>query len=318
MAEVHLVTGATGCVGSNLARYLVSQGKRVRVFVRDEVRFRNLLPDLEVEVALGDMTDASSVRKAVEGATVVYHNAFVLPGVRGWSRERSQWVNRKGMYNVLEAALEAEAQVVFASTQMVYGPPRYVPMDEGHPLGGKGAYAQDKIACEAMCWRYAEKGLRVTVLRLAAVYGPGMTYKPTLSIFKDIARGRPLFLPGGGHRRLDFVHVDDVARAMLSAAGNERAYGEAFNVVGSGPIRFCDLARQAKEVAGSRSPLIPVPFLMARLLALTDPSLEDVLYFFQRDVVMDGRKAAEYLHYRPCVGYEEGLRSVFRWLEVIP
>src|SRR5687768_13398910 len=114
-----LVTGATGKVGSRLARRLAARGDQVRALVRDPVRARELLGD-SIELAPGDLLDVSSLAAAVQGVDAVVHCAAFF---RGATPEQAHAVNDLGTQNLAHAAVAAKVKrFVFTSTGLVYGP----------------------------------------------------------------------------------------------------------------------------------------------------------------------------------------------------
>ena len=124
-----LLTGATGTVGHAIARALLAEGRAVRALVRDVERARELVPD-RVELVAGDVTDAASVRRAVEGCDVVYH-ASGLP--EQWLPDPGTFrrVNYEGTRHVLEAALaERVRSFLYTSTIDVFVMPHGQPFDE--------------------------------------------------------------------------------------------------------------------------------------------------------------------------------------------
>jgi len=145
-------------------------------------------------------------------------------------------------------------KVVYASSAAVYGEPRYLPIDEGHPTEPLSPYGLSKLVGELVLRQYARNyGLKVTVLRLFNVYGPGQNpaYAGVISRFIERAiAGKPLIIYGDGLQTRDFVHVGDVAEAFYKAiVGNVTGV---FNIASGKPVRIIDLARMVKEIVGGK------------------------------------------------------------------
>ena len=169
-----LVTGASGFVGGHLAiRLATEQGAHVRALVRQTSRTDHL-QGLGIQLCRGDVTEPDSLRSASEGVDVVFHTAAMA---REWGKaEEMHRVNAWGTGNVLRAAVEAGvARVVHTSSIAVYGIEPADGTDESfafnHASGNP--YADSKIAAEELAQiYYQDKGLHVTILRPAEIYGP--------------------------------------------------------------------------------------------------------------------------------------------------
>ena len=244
-----LVTGATGCLGANLVEGLAPEGP-VRVLVRDEGKLRSMLGDVPVEVALGDLTDRQVVMDAAAGADTILHTAVMNYGAPGFSASGSAEVNRTAMRNVLDAAHETGAHVIFSSSQSAYGVPVRSPMHEDDPLGGTGLYSVSKVECEGMAmeaWR--ERGVPVSIFRLPGFHGRHLTQPSMLKQLERVVSGRTLAIPRS-KGLWDFGSADDMVTGMAAAIGNPASHGLAFNLPGSGPIKPVEYFRLWAEVSG--------------------------------------------------------------------
>lgn len=292
-----VVTGGAGFIGSRIADALVDDNE-VRVFDDLSTGAADNLPD-GVELVEGDVRDEAVVREAVEGADLVFHEAAEVSVTRSIEQpQRSNDVNLGGTLNVLEAARDADARVVFASSCAVYGVPDGVPISEDAPARPRSPYAIDKYAAESYVRAYHDLyGLETVALRYFNVYGPGQTagqYSGVISIFVDQARRcDPLTVEGDGTQTRDFVYVDDVVRANLAAATTD-AVGEAFNVGTGSETTIRELAETVRSVTGSDSDIVHEDARPGDVPA----SLADL------------RRAREALGYEPTVTLETGLRRV--------
>ncbi len=220
-----LVTGASGFVGSRLVDYLVFHYQAdVRALVRSYGRAVQLAR-LPVELALGDLTDVDSLRKAASGCEVIIHCAA---GTSGEDEDRYA-ATVDGTRNILQAALEAKVKrFVHVSTVAVHGPDPGQVIDESTPLvKSNDLYADSKVEAEELVSQFGhEKGLPVVILRPTIVYGPragGWTLGPVNHI-----RAGGLTLINSGSGVANHVYVDDVVQAILLAAKKPQAVGETF------------------------------------------------------------------------------------------
>ena len=146
--------------------------------------------------------------------------------------------------------------VLFCSSRLVFGAPRYLPVDENHPLAPGSIYALHKVTAEKYLELFAEtKGLRSCVLRLSNPYGPnqaeGQRGYGIINLFlRNAARGKPIKLYGDGRQKRDYVHVDDVLGAFLPCAMNQKCHGQIFNFGGRTAISLREAAELIAQLAG--------------------------------------------------------------------
>ena len=239
-----VVTGAGGFIGSHLAEHLVRGGFEVRAFVHYHASgTRGWLDGSDVASAIefrhGDVRDHDSVRRALQGADVVFHLAALI-GIP-YSYETPQAyvrTNVDGALNVLEAAREHGAErVVLTSTSEVYGSAQYAPMDEAHPVRSQSPYAATKAAADqlALSW-HASFGVPVVIARPFNAYGPRQSDRALIpTVIAQLLAGDRLRL-GNLHPTRDFTFVDDVVRGFAAIAAADALVGEAVHI-GSGVER---------------------------------------------------------------------------------
>src|ERR1700720_623997 len=221
--DLSLGTGATGFVGSAVARALLARGRRVRVLARPNSDRRNLA-GLAVEIAEGAMEDPCSLARAVAGCRYVYH---VAADYRIWVPDPAPMfrANVDGTRDLLTAALEAGAErVVYTSSVATLGLVSGGSADEKTPSRVEdmiGPYKRSKFEAEEVARELAvARGLPVVIVNPSTPVGPGdIKPTPTGRLILEAARGQmPAFVDTG----LNIVHVDDVAEGHLAAAENGR------------------------------------------------------------------------------------------------
>jgi nucleoside-diphosphate-sugar epimerase len=228
--HVTLVTGGTGFLGSHLVEALRRRGKAVRTCGRG-ARPPGLADDVDYRQA--DLT-AGPLDALVEGTGAIVHAAGAASSTS--TPQEMEAVNVAGTQHLLEAAYEAGVpRVVYVSTSSVYGkevalPQPVVEEAECHPGPG---YAESKWRAEQAAWEFTRKGLPVTVLRPATIFGPGAV-KLVASTILDAAIERHAGLGAFSVPRepveMRLVHVDDVVAACLHLAQVDAAPGRAFNL----------------------------------------------------------------------------------------
>ncbi len=211
-----LITGATGKVGSRLAKRLAGRGDRVRALVRDPHRATEL--GLDVELVKGDLLDETSLAAAVRSVDAVVHCAAFF---RGATPEEAHAVNDLGTRHLGAAARAANVErFVFMSTCLVYGPNAKQPVQEDSPCEPVAAYPVSKLVAERAL--LAQEGLDVRILRLPFVYGDG---DPHIQEVVPLMRG---FDP---KQRMSIGHHADVAQAVERILDVREAAHRIYNVV---------------------------------------------------------------------------------------
>ncbi|MFN2520815.1 MAG: NAD-dependent epimerase/dehydratase family protein [Candidatus Limnocylindria bacterium] len=304
-----MVTGGAGNVGSHIVDAAIAAGAREVVAI--DALVRGVPENLSGAIATGkahlvemDIRDRAAVAAAIDGADVVLHQAALR-----WTRCQEaprdcQEVMVEGTYNVLEAAAAAKvSRLVLASSAVVYGEPRHLPLDEDHVLAGTQVYAAAKVANEQMARAFAHLHAVPTVtLRYFNIYGPRMDIR---SRFVEVMvrwldlidSGKPLTLFGDGSASADFVYVSDVARANLLAC--EVAVADVVvNVCSGSETRMRDLAELLLRITGSRAGMEfreqPAGALPARRFG-------------------DPRRAQHVLGFRAQTELEDGVRRLIEW-----
>lgn len=205
-----------------------------------EGRLENLAGVPEIRFEQADLRDAGAVQAAAHGCDAIFHQGAMKSVPRSIEEpERYTDVNVVGTLNVLLAARERPAAVVFASSSSVYGDQDRFPLTEDMEPRPRSPYAASKLAGEAYCraW-WASFGVPTVSLRYFNVYGPGQDpasdYAAVVTRFTVacLTGGRPVIF-GDGEQSRDFTFVDDVVEAnLLAARAPQEARGRAFNIGG--------------------------------------------------------------------------------------
>jgi nucleoside-diphosphate-sugar epimerase len=327
-----LVTGATGFIGERLVRRLSRAGHTVRAFGRRSfaappgVAHEAGMPGA-IRVFAGDVTDAATLKPAMDGCQAVYH----LAGhARNWAPDPAiyQRVNVDGLANVLECARACGVKrLVWTSTMMTLGPsPRGVLIDEStSPVQGPFThYDRSKVAAEALAARYAVGGLSVVTVNPTRVFGPGhLSEGNALSLLVDqYDRGRAPILFNRGRNVANYVFVDDVVEGLLLAMQRGRS-GERY-LLGGENLSLREFLDLVDKVSGVRHFRIPVrragamafaylQLARARLFGAYPRITPPWVRVFLADWVCSCEKARRELGYCPRP-VEECLRITYQWL----
>ncbi len=258
-----LITGATGFVGSAVARTLVREGFRVRALVRPgSPRFH--LHGLDLEFAEGDLRDAPSIRRAMRGVRYVFH---VAADYRLWARERSEIFanNVDGTRNVMQEAMRAGVERVVHTSSVATLGLRHDGTAADETVGlsepeGIGTYKRSKIAAERLVEAMiASDRLPAVIVNPSTPIGPrDVRPTPTGRIIVEAAAGR---MPGFVDTGLNLVHVDDVADGHLAAL-RRGVIGERY-ILGGEDVLLADMLADIAHLVGRRPPRLRVPRAVA-------------------------------------------------------
>ena len=238
----YLITGATGAIGSALVRLLAAEGEKVRAFVRDEKKFRQLLPDISAEVITGNALNPDDVRQAVEDVEVIFH--CVNFPITQFER------NLEAAKVLIEAASEGKPHVVFPGNTWVFGRPARTPTTPETPFNPPSPIARLKARVDELLMN---SGLPVTVVHLPDFYGPGVVNPLVRPLFENALAGKDVTFPAPVDVPHEFIYIDDAARALIAVAGQEACYGRRYTVGGVEPItvrRFVELIYRAAGTEG--------------------------------------------------------------------
>ncbi len=221
-----LITGGAGFIGSHLAAALVQGGHQVRVLDNLSSGRRANLDGLPVELVVGDIRDWETVRQAVTGCDLIFHQAALVSVPRSLEEPRlNHDVNVTGTLHVFEAARQAGIRrVVYASSAAVYGDTPSLPAKESDQPEPMSPYAVAKLMNEQVAAVYNQSyGTEFVGLRYFNVFGPrqdpSSPYSGVLSLFcRAAVAGAGVTVYGDGRQTRDFVYVSDVVAANLAAA----------------------------------------------------------------------------------------------------
>lgn len=258
-----LVTGATGFLGSHLARRLAAGGHEVHALARPGSGLEHL-KDLPVRRVEGDLSDAGSLDRAAEGCEVVFHAAAVL-GFRKGLDQLQQEVNVLGTRRVCRAALRAGVRrLVHVSSVAAVGIPEEGSIaDESTPFtreAERTAYARTKHAAEIEVLEALEDGLDAVTVNPGVIFGIRPNRHHTLNLLETLAAGRLPAYPTGG---TCWVWVEDVVGGILLAW--EKGRRARRYILGGENLPYRVFMRTVCRAAGSRPPLLPMPGPLLRL-----------------------------------------------------
>jgi len=312
-----LVTGATGFVGSAVVPALVRAGHTLRCLVRPTSN-SDRIKDLSWEPCLGDVRDADSVMRAMDGCGAVVH----LASLSSWDEIDSPLMDavvEGGTRHVLQAAERAKARVVFVSSILAVNAadePRLFTEDAPWTLTATNLrYSDMKRRAEALCAEFVTRGVPVVIVNPGEVYGPRDTSFITAGNLVDFAKSNPVLVCHGG---TGVVHVDDVAAGIVAAlhAGQSGAR----YILSGDNLTIRALAELTLELLGRKTRVITLPNGVIRAVAVAGLRLHLPLPFNPRVIpyatrfwMMDSSRARTELgvHFRSA---RDTLAPTLDWL----
>lgn len=270
-----LVTGGAGFIGSHLIENLLDDGENVIVLDDlstgtmenlETVKYRPGFTFVE-----GSILDRPLLGELTSRADTVYHLAAAVGTFTILDKTlTSLRTNLHGTENVVDAALQAGAKVLVASTSEVYGKNTTVGLREdddriiGSPLKSRWSYAEAKAIDETLAYVYhAELGLKTVIVRLFNTVGPRQTgmYGMVIPRFvRQALAGEPVTVYGTGEQVRCFCHVADVIPTLRKLMADPDAEGRVFNVGSSSQVSIGQLAARVIELTGSNSVITHIPY----------------------------------------------------------
>ena len=307
MAQVWLVTGGAGFIGSNLVRAILARGRPVRILDNFLTGFRENIAEVaaEIELVEGDIRHPDACLRACRGAEVVFHQA-ALPSVpRSMADPRASFENNSlGTFNMLMAARETGVRrFVQAASSSAYGAGEELPKRETMLPAPISPYAADKACSELHAAMFHRAfGLQTVCLRYFNVFGPRQDpanqYAGVIAAFASaMIRGRRPTIFGDGKQSRDFTFVENVVRANLLAADAPETHGEVVNIGCGEAVDLNQIAAAFNRLLGTDLQPVYAP-----------PRAGDV-----RHSLADVTAARNLLGYEPAVRFADGLRLTLDW-----
>jgi len=317
-----LVTGATGFIGSHIAKKLVDRGEHVKVLLRGSSKTTNI-DDIDVERVYGDVMDLSSINEALRGCDTLYHTAGVA-SFRKKDYQKMEDINVGGTSNILNAALESGVKkAVHTSSIAAIGVDSQGGIADEQTkydldyLGVK--YLETKHRGEQIALELAKKGLPLVVVNPATVIGTGDIYLSSTAFILWYYKKK---FPGYMDGTLNMVDVEDVADGHILAAEKGKI-GERY-ILGNENFTLLELFSLLEEVTGVPKPKMKIPYFMAlasgyfveRILGMSFPNYStmdvDSVKLSKLRWHFDSSKAINELGYQPR-DIKESIKNTLEW-----
>ncbi len=308
-----LVTGGCGLIGSTTIDQILLDRKPEKIVIFDNLvrgsmrNVQDILKDERVELVKGDIRDRDAVMKVTDGMDAVIHMAAIRITACAAEPREAMEVMCDGTYNVVEAAQQCGVKrVLAASSASVLGMADTFPTTEAHhPYNNRTWYGASKVMLEGLLRSFNDMyGLDYAAMRYFNVYGPRMDihgkYTEVLVRWMQrIEKGEPPLILGDGTTSMDFIYIEDLARANVLALEAD-CTDEVFNVASGVETSLSELAAALMKVMDAPAGMQP-EFGPERKVNAVPRRLADT------------SKAAEMLGFKAEVDLEEGLRRLVAW-----
>jgi nucleoside-diphosphate-sugar epimerase len=308
LTGIAVVTGGAGFIGSHITNALTRNGLRVRVIDDLSTGHRENLEEItgDVDFTEGSVADEQLLKKVLDGAELVFHEAAIPSVPRSVQHPRQSHVaSVDGTFTLLLAARDQKVRrVVYAASSSAYGDQPTLPKQEAMLPDPLSPYAVAKLVGEYYCQVFARVyGLETISLRYFNVFGPrqdpGSQYSGVVSRFISVLlNNQQPVIYGDGEQSRDFTYIDNVIDANLRAASVTSGFGSVVNVATGQRITLNQLLEELKTIVGK--PEVKADYHEARV--------GDV-----RHSLADISRARELLGYQPLVSLREGLQRTIDW-----
>lgn len=308
-----LVTGATGLVGSSLAKALIRQKAHVIALVRDpnpQSDFYRSCDYQQVEIVHGALEDFNSLERAInenEIDTVFHLGAQAIVGT-AWRNPLSTFEsNIRGTYNLLEACRKHSSltkRIIIASSDKAYGSSDILPYTETMPLVGKHPYDVSKSCADLISSSYYHTyNLPIVIARCGNIFGEGdLNWNRLIpgTIRSYLNKQSPVIRSDGKFTR-DYIYVEDVVDAYLTLAENAHTIqGQSFNFAPNSPYTVLEIVKSIQNLMNCQG---------------LDPKILNLASGEIRDQSLCYEKAKKILNWKPRFSLEEGLKKTIAWYE---
>jgi nucleoside-diphosphate-sugar epimerase len=297
-----LITGGAGFIGSNIVKKGLELGHDITVLDNLSTGYKKNIEESRVQFVEGDIRNRELLFELTKDKDAVFHLAANVGNVKSIeSPLDDSTINLLGTINLLDAMVRNNVpKIIYSSTAAGYGEPKYLPVDEEHPMNADSPYGVSKISAEKMILCYSKLyGFQASCLRYFNAYGVNQrfdAYGNVIPIFlRKILNNEPLTVYGDGEQTRDFVNVHDISRAnWMAFENNVTGY---FNVATGQGSSINQLLNILKRISKKE---LDITF--------SSPRKGEV-----KHSVANGDKAKQVLNFTTEVSLEEGLTEYWNW-----
>ncbi|WP_141430375.1 SDR family NAD(P)-dependent oxidoreductase [Bacillus sp. 03113] len=310
-----IVLGATGGTGSAIVRELINRGIPTIAFGRSSEKLLKLKESYGnpeyLTLQTGDVFQVEDVYKAASEADVIFQCAAVP-----YNKMEEQQLPLGEA--VLKAANRLGAKVVFVDGIYPYGHAKTQYVNEDHPKNPHTKKGKIKLEFEKLIFHSRWNQSKHLIVRLPDYYGPTANKSSYLGMTMEaIAEGKTAMFIGNMTIPREYVYLPDAADMIVELASLDEAYGQNWNIPGSGVISGRELVQLAQKARGISKPVIPLRKASLTFIGMFDPIIREIvemLYLTEEPVVLDGSKYERLVGPIPATPYEKGIEDTIQAL----
>lgn len=306
-----VVLGATGSMGVALVRELAGRGVETVAFARSRDRLEGLFRQMpNVEIRTGDALQPADLVQAVQGAEVIFH-AINLPYAE-WAQSLLPVAE-----NVLEAAAQAGARVVLIDNIYAYGRSGGRLVTEDSPKRPHTKKGRIRVELGQLILAANERGIPALIAHFPDFYGPDAGSTLLQMTLQSVVRNKTAMFVGDPRISREFIFTPDGAKAAVELSIRDDAYGQVWNIPGSGVISGNEIMGIVRELTGYKGKVRIAGTGLIRLGGLFDKQLREyveMMYLKSEPVVLSGDKYEKFIGPLPVTPYREGLEQLLKSL----
>jgi len=317
-----LITGANGCIGNVLVRFLAGAGYDITAMARDESDTDKIKNIENVKIVFGDICDTRRMEAILSAS--IFHIVIHLAGIvhnPNASLEECMEVNYRATSHLFELSKKyGVKQFIFASTVAVYGEDNEAVLDEDSPVSPQTPYAISKLKAEEYIRNNHDNIIKYTIIRPTTVYGK--YDRGNINKLVNIVKKGVVPIVGNGNNRKSFVYVENLVEGILKTFFNEKAYNQTFILSDAKPYTMNQFIKTISAALGKKVIILHLPI---RLVLVSLRMLSAGLMLFGKEAtfnassvkkfttnnVFDISKARKLLNYEPRYSLFYGLQKAF-------
>ena len=308
----HLILGLTGGIGRAVANSLSNRNIPMKALVRNGGKAAKYIEGIQnIEIVEGDASNPDDLKKAFEGINIVYYCLNV---------PYNQWEQKalRLLKSCVDAAVKHNAKLIFPGNVYVYGHAKYNPVDEKHPHAAHTKKGQIRMEMEEMlALAKKENGLEYTILRMPDFYGPFVINEFSEQLFVNALQGSTARWIGNLDIDQELIFIEDGGEAMITAALNEKANGEIFNIPGVSPIQPRKFIEEIFREVGYKPKIGTLNSdVLFKIIGLFNPvvkELVEMLYLKRERLLLNGKKYQDFFGTLPATSYSTGIEKTLAW-----
>ena len=310
--ELSVILGGTGGIGSAVVRKLIEKKRAVRVVSRNGTHARELFKGMKVEIMQADMLSLEQTKKALEGATYVYH-CIGIPYTR-WLKDFP--IIQK---NIIKAMVGTEAVLAYADNLYMYGKTNGEKITEKHPQNAASKKGQlRRRLAEELLEKHKEGQLKTIVVRFGDFYGPNVVNGFTLPLFKNPLANKAASWIGDAEQKHSLIYIDDAAKELIKAAKTPELYGKIWHIEGAEAVTGNEFIEMIFEPLGYKPKL---KVLKKGIISFLSPfvpivkEIKELLDQWEQPFVIDGSKYRKVTGNTGYTPHKEAITKTLTWFK---